>query len=241
MLACYTIQHSGKSFNDAEVICRWLFRVYKIPSYSWKAYPPFPTAKEKGCFIAPCEWMKKAILRIIIKTSFVYCPLNSANPYTLKYLKNGGSIQNDNTDFKCKIFYRRTKCLEASQSLHNPNYGAYQATPPTKNGTLSYLHKIDCVYTVHWEFGDNSSTDSDMRSVSSSTAEYICLPTCLSVCQWVCLFVYKKGTLPFASDLYKPHHCHGFKHNFFRDVPKSKQSKLVNNKKICSGDFGPPC
>ena len=49
------------------------------------------------------------------KTSFVYCSLNSANPYTFKYQTNGGSIQNDNTDFKCEIIYMRTKCLKASQ------------------------------------------------------------------------------------------------------------------------------
>ena len=64
MLACSTIQYCDESFNGAEVICRWLFRervhFYKIPSYRWKAYPPFSTTKEKGCFMAPCEWMKKA-------------------------------------------------------------------------------------------------------------------------------------------------------------------------------------
>ena len=58
---------------------------------------------------------KKWIFRNIFKTSFVYCSLNSASPYTFKYLNNGGSIQNDNTDSKYEIFYRRTKCLEASQ------------------------------------------------------------------------------------------------------------------------------
>ena len=39
------------------------------------------------------QLLKKWILRIIIKTSFEYCSLNSANPYTFKYLNNGGSIQ----------------------------------------------------------------------------------------------------------------------------------------------------
>ena len=130
--------------------------------------------------------------------------------------------------------------------------------PPKTNVTLSYPHKIDWrrltnvwygsftgsetleyKYTAHLQFGDSPSTDSDMRYVSSSTAEYICLPTCLSVCLWVCLFVYPKGILPLASDLYKLRHCLGLKHNFFRDVPKSNQSKLVNTKKICGGDFGP--
>ena len=45
-------------------MCMWLFRervhFYKIPSYSWKAYPPYSTNKEKGCFIATCKWIKKA-------------------------------------------------------------------------------------------------------------------------------------------------------------------------------------
>ena len=59
VLACSTIQYCGESFNGAEVICRWLFRervhFYKIANYRWKAYPPFSTNKEKGCFIATCE------------------------------------------------------------------------------------------------------------------------------------------------------------------------------------------
>ena len=50
-----------------------------------------------------------------LKTPFVYCSLNSANLYTFKHLNNGGLIQNDNTDSKCEILYRRNKCLEASQ------------------------------------------------------------------------------------------------------------------------------
>ena len=58
---------------------------------------------------------KKWILRNVLKTTLVYCSLNSASPFTFKYLNNGGSIQNDNTDSKCEIFYRGTKCLEASQ------------------------------------------------------------------------------------------------------------------------------
>ena len=92
-------------------------------------------------------------------------------------------------------------------------------------------------YTAHWQFGDSPSSYSDMRSVSSSMTEYICLSTCLSVCLWACLFVYQQGMLPLASDLYKLRHCLGLKHYFFRDIPKSEQSKLVNTKKICGGDF----
>ena len=101
---------------------------------------------------------------------------------------------------------------------------------------LREVRHLKYTYTVHLQFGNSPSTDSDMTSVSSSTAEYICLPTRLSVC----LFVYQKGILPLVNDLYILRHCLGLKHNFFRDVPKSKQSKLVNTKKICGGDFDPP-
>ena len=97
---------------------------------------------------------------------------------------------------------------------------------------LREVRLLKYTYTVHWQFGDSPTTDSGMRSESSSKAEYICLPTCLPVCLWVCLFVYQKGILPLASDLYKLCHCLGLKHNYCRDVPKSKQSKLVNTKKI---------
>ena len=87
--------------------------------------------------------------------------------------------------------------------------------PKKKNVTLSYPHKIDWrrlthimvrlwevrhlkyTYTVHWQFGDGPSTDSNMRSVSSITAEYICLSTCLSVCESVCLSI-KKGYYPLS-------------------------------------------
>ena len=90
---------------------------------------------------------------------------------------------------------------------------------------LPEVRHLKYTYTVHWKFGDSPSTDSDMRSVSSSTTEYICLPTCLSVCLWACMFVYQKGILPLARGLYKLRQCLGLNHNFFRDVPKSKQSK----------------
>ena len=50
------------------------------------------------------------------KTSFVYCSLKSASsPYNFKHLNNGGSTQHNKTDSNCEIFYRRNKCIEASQ------------------------------------------------------------------------------------------------------------------------------
>ena len=53
--------------------------------------------------------------------------------------------------------------------------------------SLREVRHLKYTYTVYGQFGDSPSTDSDMRSVSSSTAEYICLPTRLSVSLSVCL------------------------------------------------------
>ena len=47
---------------------------------------------------------------------------------------------------------------------------------------LREVRHLKYTFTAHLQFGDSPSSDSDMRSVSSSTAEYICLPTCLYVC-----------------------------------------------------------
>ena len=46
-------RYSVAGFSGRELIFN------KLPSYSWKTYPPFSTTKDKGCFIAPCEWRKK--------------------------------------------------------------------------------------------------------------------------------------------------------------------------------------
>ena len=95
--------------------------------------------------------------------------------------------------------------------------------------------------TVQLQYGDSSTTDSDMRSVYSKIYLSDCLFVCLSVCESTCLSVYRKGILPLASDLYKIRLCICLNITFSdRDVPKSKQSKLVNTMKICGGDFGPP-
>ena len=95
---------------------------------------------------------------------------------------------------------------------------------------LREVRHLKYAYTVHWQFGDSLSTDSEMRSVSSSTAEYICLPTCLSVCLWVWLFVYQKGILPLASDLYMFRHCLGLKHNFLQRRPQVKIIQISRHK-----------
>ena len=59
MLTCSAIHYSDEFSNGAKVICRWLFRdrvqFYKIPSYRKLTH-----RGERGCFITPCEWMKKA-------------------------------------------------------------------------------------------------------------------------------------------------------------------------------------
>ena len=54
---------------------------------------------------------------------------------------------------------------------------------------LREVRLLKYAYTVHLQFGNSPSTDSDMRSVSSSTAAYICLSTCLS--ESVCLSIKK--------------------------------------------------
>ena len=153
--------------------------------------------------------------------------------------------------------------MPRSQSVASqPKLWGISGTPFPKNVTLSYPHKIEWrIVSIVWygSFAGSETLEIDiyspltvwrqsidrqwygvMSSVSSSTAEYICLPTCLSVCLWVCLFVYQKGILPLASDLYKLRHCIGLKHNFFSDVLKSKHTKLFKTKKICGCDFGPP-
>ena len=96
---------------------------------------------------------------------------------------------------------------------------------------LREVWHLKYIYTVYWQFRDSPSTDRVIRSVCSSTTEYIWLPTCLSVCLWVCQFVYQKGILPLASDLYKLRHCIGLKHNVFRDVPSKNNPNWWTQRK----------
>ena len=57
VLACSTIDYCDEWFTGAKVICRWPFRkrvhFYKIPSYSWKAYPPFSIPSKKDVLLHP--------------------------------------------------------------------------------------------------------------------------------------------------------------------------------------------
>ena len=77
---------------------------------------------------------KKWILRNVLKTSLVYCSLNSARSYTLKYLNNGSSIPN------YIMITPSAKSFTGGQNASKPvshyqNYEAYQASPPKKKTT----------------------------------------------------------------------------------------------------------
>ena len=86
---------------------------------------------------------KKWILRNVLKTSFESCSLNSASPYTLKYLNNGCLNRNDNNDSKCEIFYRRPNSSKHVSNFTTKTMRHIRHPPCTKNETLSYPHKID--------------------------------------------------------------------------------------------------
>ena len=85
---------------------------------------------------------KKCILRNVLKTSLVYCSLNSASPYTFKYLNNGGSIQNETLTPSAKSFTGGANASKPVGSFATKTM-RHIRHPPTKNVTLSYLHKID--------------------------------------------------------------------------------------------------
>ena len=127
------------SWKDNEIVyCHLLTRnlarfsvrqLFDGPTRRWMSSPQFSLVDDFKLAPNMCRTLnpldqlhKKWILGKLLKTSSVYCSLNSDSPYTFKYLNNRGSIQNDNTDSKCEIFYTRTKC-------HYQNYDAYQASP----------------------------------------------------------------------------------------------------------------
>ena len=60
-----------------------------------------------------------------------------------------------------------------------------------------------------------------MRSVSSSTAENICLPTGLSVSLSVCL---SERYIALGSDVYKLRHCLGLSITFFSETSPSQNN-----------------
>ena len=73
---------------------------------------------------------KKWILRIVLKTPFAYCSLNSANPYTLMHLNYGGSIQNDNTDSKWDFLKEELMPRSQSVALQPKLWGILGIPPP---------------------------------------------------------------------------------------------------------------
>ena len=111
------------SLKDNEIVItviysQEIFSVFRYgidgPTHWWMSFTRFSPVDAFKCVTNLLH--KKCILQIVLKTSFVYCSLNSANLYTFKHLNNGGSIQNDNTDSKCEIFYRREQ-MPQSQSV----------------------------------------------------------------------------------------------------------------------------
>ena len=73
---------------------------------------------------------QKWIFRIVLKTSFVYCLLNSDNSYNFKHLNDGGSIQNDNTDSMCDFFTGGTDTLKPVSSFTTKLWST-SGIPPT--------------------------------------------------------------------------------------------------------------
>ena len=103
-------------------------QLFDGPTRRWMSFPRFSLVDAFNCPPNMCRTLnpldqlhKKWILRNVLKTSLVYCSLNSASPYTSKYLNSGGSIQNNNTDAKCEIFYRRTNALKPVSSFTTKN------------------------------------------------------------------------------------------------------------------------
>ena len=115
----YVQKHS--SWKDNEIVyCHLLtrnlasFSVRQLPdgpTRGWLSFPRFSLVLLLNCPPNMCRTLnplvqlhKMWILCNVLKTYLVYCSLNRDSPYTFKYLNNGGSIQNDNTDSKCEIF-----------------------------------------------------------------------------------------------------------------------------------------
>ena len=129
---CYFMFKKHRSWKNNEIFyCHLLtrnlasFSVRQLidgPTRRWMSFPCFSlddAFKLSILYVLHTKSTQATAQKVDItyrlKTSFIYCSLNSANPYNFKHLNNGGSIQNDNTDCRCEIFYRRPDCLEASQ------------------------------------------------------------------------------------------------------------------------------
>ena len=72
----------------------------------------------------------KSILRIIIKISFAYCSLNSANPYTFKYLNNGGQSKMTTLTPSAKSFTGGPNASKPVSSLITKTMGHIRHPPP---------------------------------------------------------------------------------------------------------------
>ena len=81
---------------------------------------------------------KKWILRIVLKTSIIYCSLNIANPYNFKHLNNGGSIQNDNIDSKCEFFTGGTNASKPVSSFTTKTMRHISHPPPQEKNFKCY-------------------------------------------------------------------------------------------------------
>ena len=93
------------------------------PTRHWLSFPCFSLVLLLNCPPNMCRTLnpldqlhKMWILRNVLKTYLVYCSLKSASPYTFKYLNNGGSIKNDNTDSTCEFILQGDE-MPRSQSV----------------------------------------------------------------------------------------------------------------------------
>ena len=75
---------------------------------------------------------KKLILRNILKTYLVYCSLNSASPYTFKYLNNGGSIQNLRHWLQVRTILQEDQMYRSQSVASQPKLWGISGTPQTK-------------------------------------------------------------------------------------------------------------
>ena len=126
---------------------------------------------------------QKVEITYFFKTSFVYRSLNSASPYTFKYLNNGGSIQNDNMTPSAKSF---TEGPNASKpvSIFTTKTMRHTRHPHHKNVTLSYPHKIDWRRLTNVWYG--SFTGSEALKIYICSSLTVWRQTIVRQCYEVC-------------------------------------------------------